>query len=511
MSLPPLYKTTGYVRTLTQLRGHMTELQRQLGTGLRATTNAGLGVKRTSALALRARGAQIEGYQRTADTVSVRLSVIDKALTRFDTIAQDMRGALVQQRYEPSADGQTIAQRTAKLGLEDTLSLLNRNIDGRHLFSGRASDTPATESLETMLEGDGTRQGLKTLIGERKSADLGPVDGSGNRFGRVGSSVTGDDLTLAEDGVHPFGFKLQGLTTSIIGLSNPPVTGGPVPAPGVSTPRQVVLDLAGNQPVPGDTVRLRLGMPDGTSTSIELTATLDTPAAKGFFTIGANSDATANNLKSALDKALVLRAEGELAAASAHATATDFFAATPGNPPSRVGGPPYETATSYAPGSATDTVVWYRGEHGADPARKTALASADDGLHVGYGVRATEPGIATLVANLAVLATETFSPTDPNSQARHDALMQRGLGGLYFEGKQSPHDIRVEIGHASVVLDHAKKRHVEEKAFITDLRSGIESVDQNAVAVELLTLQTRLQASYEATAMISQMSLLKYL
>ena len=39
----------------------------------------------------------------------------------------------------------------------------------------------------------------------------------------------------------------------------------------------------------------------------------------------------------------------------------------------------------------------------------------------------------------------------------------------------------------------------------------IETVPQEEVAMEMLALQTRLQASYEATSLISQLSLVNYL
>ena len=38
-----------------------------------------------------------------------------------------------------------------------------------------------------------------------------------------------------------------------------------------------------------------------------------------------------------------------------------------------------------------------------------------------------------------------------------------------------------------------------------------ETVSSDQVATELLALQTRLQASYQTTAMLSQLSLVKYL
>ena len=41
--------------------------------------------------------------------------------------------------------------------------------------------------------------------------------------------------------------------------------------------------------------------------------------------------------------------------------------------------------------------------------------------------------------------------------------------------------------------------------------SNTEGIDQNQVASEILALQTSLQASYQTTSMLSQLSLVKYL
>jgi flagellar hook-associated protein 3 FlgL len=46
---------------------------------------------------------------------------------------------------------------------------------------------------------------------------------------------------------------------------------------------------------------------------------------------------------------------------------------------------------------------------------------------------------------------------------------------------------------------------------LQNLISGTEGIDQNQVASEILQLQTNLQASYQTTAMLSQLSLVKFL
>ena len=58
---------------------------------------------------------------------------------------------------------------------------------------------------------------------------------------------------------------------------------------------------------------------------------------------------------------------------------------------------------------------------GTDLARGTATAKVDDTLSVSYGARANEAGIRSTIANIAVYAAMTFSPSDPNAQGRFTA------------------------------------------------------------------------------------------
>ena len=83
--------------------------------------------------------------------------------------------------------------------------------------------------------------------------------------------------------------------------------------------------------------------------------------------------------------------------------AGDFFNVDAGQPPQRVAGPPFDTATAFVAGTPADTVTWYTGEMGADPARATATARVDTSITVSYGLRANEQGLRWVVQNVAAL------------------------------------------------------------------------------------------------------------
>src|SRR4029077_17707779 len=123
---------------------------------------------------------------------------------------------------------------------------------------------------------------------------------------------------------------------------------------------------------------------------------------------------------------------------SAIAAANDFFNS---NPPLRVSGAP-ATSTSLVAGTPADTVFWYTGESGATPVRQTALAQVGPSTTVAYGMRANEQAITSLVANVAVRAAATYSPSDPNAQSSSQALSHKVAANLDGQpGTQAISDI----------------------------------------------------------------------
>src|SRR6202008_4126412 len=101
--------------------------------------------------------------------------------------------------------------------------------------------------------------------------------------------------------------------------------------------------LGATNPSPGDTLTFSFNLPDGTTENIQLTATTTTPVQAGQYLIGANSTATAAHLNPALTTAIGGRATGPLVAPSAMKASSEFFS---GNPPPRIAGPPFATATA---------------------------------------------------------------------------------------------------------------------------------------------------------------------
>jgi flagellin-like hook-associated protein FlgL len=488
------------VQTLVEMRQRLDDLQRQLGTGKRSDTYAGIGIDRGLTVGLRAHLGAIDGFRSTITNIGVRLNLAQSALSRISEIGHDVKAAVVQSSFDVDASGQTSTQKLASTQLNEMLGLLNTQAGDRYLFSGLAGDKPAVETPDHILEGDGARAGFKQIIAERNQADLG-ADGLGRL---VITAPTADSVSLAEDVTgSPFGFKLAAATSTLTNA----VVAGPAGAPPA-----ISVDFSGGNPNAGETIQFRFTLPDGTSESITLTATASATPGPNEFTIGATTAATAANMQAALTGAVDKLAKTSLQAASSIAASTDFFAIDDANPPRRVAGPPFDTATAFTAGTAADTVFWYIGEAGSDPARSTAVARVDDSITVSYGLRANEQGIRWIVQNVAVLAAVTFSQSDPNGEERNAALTQRLVPALAVPaGVQKIENIQADLAGAQTTIVATKDRHAQTTNTLSDLLQQIEGVSTEEVAAQILALQTRLQASLQTTALLYQTSLVNFL
>jgi flagellar hook-associated protein 3 FlgL len=608
-------------QSLLNLNNQLSTLQSQLTTGKKSTSYAGMGVNEGFAIAARSQLANISAFSDTMSNITTNIGVANTALQSMADIGTTVLNSANSSSQTLNSAGQTTAQQTATAQLSSMLGILNIQAGDRFLFSGGAINTPAVASIDDILNGTTTQAGLKTLIAERNQADLGA-----SGLGRLVVTAPSPTATqVAEDVAgSPFGLKLQAVSSSLTGAT---VTG---PA---GSPSAISVDLGATNPNNGDKVSFAFTLPDGTTESIQLTASSATPPPAGSFAIGANSTATAANLKAALTAAIGTLANTSLVAASAVAASDNFFspagtatgsvvnnkAAIPapitgatrlsgaantdslatnfaagdtitvngtpvtfvasgavGNqlnitdsvqtllskidsitgsskpstvsggvialhtddaaslsvtssnpaalaalgfgptvtatkPPLRVSGSPL-TATSLVSGTAANTISWYTGEAGPGSARATATARIDQSVTVQYGARANETAIRSQLQSLAVLAAVTTTPTNPNAAAQVAALSQRVAQNLAPQpGRQTIQDIQSDFATAQSTMKDATSRQKQTQAMLQNIVDQAESVSPDQVASQILALQTSLQASYQTTAMLSQLSLTKFL
>ncbi|MCW5691089.1 MAG: flagellar biosynthesis protein FlgL [Pseudolabrys sp.] len=487
------------IQSLLSLRSQLDDLTRQLSTGQKSDTFAGLGSQRGVSVSLRSQLSAISGFENTAANVNTRINVANTALSSMGDIVTNLKAAIAQSTNVSGINGASQTQSTATYSLDGVLGLLNTKAGDRYLFGGKVTDQPSVESSDHILNGDGTRAGLVQLISERKQADLGA-----SGLGRLAiTNLTLSSVDIAEDAVSPFGFKLASVTSN---LTNAVVTGP------TGSPADLAINLGSGNPNPGENLTVRFTLPDGSSSSVTLTATTDSPPGPNQFTIGATPTDTTNSLTAALTSSIQTMAGTSLTAASAVQASNEFFNADANHPPLRVDGPPFDSATGLVNGSSANTVIWYTGDADSDPARSTATAQVDTSMTVNYGMRASEQGLRSIVQSAATLAAVSISTTDPNGVALSQELNTRVSGQLSGPpGTQTLQDIQTDLASAQISISSAKTRHQQQNSTLQEYLQQIEGVSNEEVGAQILTLQTRLQASMQVTSMMYQTSLVNYL
>lgn len=484
--------TAANVMAQNNLMNQLNTLSQELASGQAAQTYSGLQSQAGIALSLNAQLSALTGYSNTATTVGTTLSLAQSVLTQLGTAGSSTVQAINQQSaFQLNSDGQTTTQASAAVQLDNILSLLNTQVGSNYIFSGSATNQPSVASASDILNGNGAQAGLTQVISERQQADLG-VSGLGHLSTAIGGG-SGSTLTLSQDGT-PFGFQLTGVDSSL--------TGATVTGPSGS-PASISVDLASN-PNSGDSIQFQLTLPDGSTQTISLQATTNSPPGANQFTIGTLPSDTATNLQTALTTAITGLTQTALPAASAMAAANDFFS----DPPLRVNGSPPDTSTGLVNGTPANTVFWYTGENGSTPALQTATAQVGPGMTIDYGMRANEQALTTLVANVAVLAATTYSATDPNAQANYQALSQDVATNLDGPpGTQTVSDIEADLANVQTTVSNAGTLNTQTQTTLQDMLQNIDGVNQNQIGEDILTLQNSLSASMSVTARLAQMSL----
>ena len=494
-----------------QMRAQFSDLQRQLTTEQKSDTFGGLGVDRRISLDTRAKLGTLEGWTKSIDQGNMRITFMMQTIERFSKNTLDGKGDARPGAYVVGANGDVAGQLLARNRLAESLDTLNVDVGGRYLFSGRSTDVKPVEKFSTIMDGDGAGlDGIKTLMTERRLADAGV----GN-LGRLSNTVAGTAVTIANDpgialrpstGRPEYGFTISGAASTSSSISSS-FTAGP--------PANAGFNVVTN-PAAGDKITLALTLPDNTTTTIELEARLPNvggPADTGF-QIGATPALTAANLSASITAALQKQTDTNLYAASATIASRDFFAGSTGNIPVRVPGPGFATATGLPVAPAVNTtVIWYKGDDAPGiPARDTARLQIDNSQSVATGARANEAAFREGLATFAVFAAADLASTStPNARDRYEAIADRVRTNLAFPTTQKPQDIGVEIATAQTAMQSARDRHKVSTNFLENARAGAENVNKEEVIVALTSLQTRMQASYQTTSILSSLKLTDYL
>lgn len=519
-----LYPVSGTIQTITNMHKTLENLQLQLATGNRYNTLAEMGRDRVHHLNLEARLDRIAGYKANITTVENRLSFYTNGLERLDEIEADARALAMPGAF--GTDGINLAnvKNQATNMLKEVIDVLNTDITGQYIFGGNASDRQPVTLYDEIMNGANGKAGFLQVRNERLAADTA----NGGRL--VVGNAPADTVSITEDGDHLFGFKLSSMAGGVSANGAPYATVSNIAAPfdpanpAANTVSVQFTDVSALQA--GDEITIGLTYPDNRARTetITLKATDRDPPPAGSYLISTDPDPavaaaeTAQNFQAALEAELGRLSDTKLMSASTYAAADNFFNGT-GEPVMRTaGGPPADQLV--ADTDYDNTVRWYNGQDSANP-RQVVTANVDENTRVNYGVQANETGFAELIKGLAVFAATDFLPLfDENgvrieeNAARYDAMVDIQRGRLSESNNAKPGSIEgiaMELGLAAATVNTVKARHTQYTAQLETMLADISVAPREEVAMMLLTLQTQLQASYQATAMASQLTLVNYL
>lgn len=540
MAISPMSYSVGWLRGLSETRENMVDLQRQMTTGKKADLYSGLGgaTQIDTAVLMRAKIKNVEAYESSVALLTTRMETMDVSLERFHELTREMRTAVSATVPVAELPNAATLKAQAQDALDEAASLLNAEVGGRYMFAGRKTTTEPVVSSKLMIDGDMPLDGFKQVAAERLIADQGQADGNGKFTGRLDINSTANDVQLAAQATD-YGMKIAGVEAKAKDGSDVTaahVTSTPSGSGGLD---EFTVDFTSGRPQSGDTMTVKLELPDGSTTSFKLKAVYERPviadsdpdpvkAAKQAIIAEIDADdeegvvryeipldaalnpvpgGTLTNFETALTGEINRVAATELESASAFAAADDFFDA---DPPRRVdtSSLPLDQATTSRSGAA-DTVDWYKGDTATDP-RKTSVAAVADGVSIEYGAQANEAGLKDTIKNLAVMAIAEYDLPGEEGEAIYSSKSERLISNFRDAGTDIG-EIRAEIAQQNVVVSKANERNGMEKATAENLLSSVEDADINEVAVSLLQLQTQLQGSYQVTAMLSQLSLVNLL
>jgi flagellar hook-associated protein 3 FlgL len=491
-----LFPANSSAGSISNMRSQFERLQQQLSTGQKAQTLSELGRDRMADLTIRARLEGIASYGQNIDLVKIRLNLMGEVMGRLDALESEVRTSTSGGSLDTTGPGASQSTYLGETRLREVIELLNIDVNGRYLFGGIATEGPPVASFEEMMNGSDGRDGFINIMDQRQQADLGSAG-----MGRLEVSRINTAITLGEDAVQPFGMKLDSVSSPV------PVT---VTQP-TGSPPALSIDFTG-QPAEGQVIAIGFTLPDGSNEQLEMIGVTGSVQAANEYLIGGTPVATAANFEVALNAAIAEKAATSLVAASNFAAAEDFFTGA-GEVAQRVDGPPYDSATALVATNDADIVGWYKGAESGDP-RRAVTVRADEFTDVAYGVQANENGMALLVRSLAVLSAQSYGGADPNEAGRLVAIDARVRDMTADTNDQVPGSIEgivLDLGLASVLTGRAEERQDQQKVTLETMLADLENVSIEEVAMNLLSLQTRLEASYQASAIVSRLSLVNFL
>jgi len=140
------------------------------------------------------------------------------------------------------------------------------------------------------------------------------------------------------------------------------------------------------------------------------------------------------------------------------------------------------------------------------------VVAIDQAITVHTARAADEEAFVNQLKAVAVYAAVTTNAANPNANGQLTALNSRVVDALAkHPGQQSIEDIQADFAGVQAAIKTATTRQTQTGAVAQAMLDSIQGVSDDEVAVKLMALQTSLQASYQTTSSLYQLSLLKFL
>lgn len=159
--------------------------------------------------------------------------------------------------------------------------------------------------------------------------------------------------------------------------------------------------------------------------------------------------------------------------------------------------------------SLTDSQLGY--STGVQTAGKI-FVRADENLEVDYTVRANDESFKKVFVGLTVLSQMEF-PEEGVDVASQDDFYDviNSIAATIKEGVDETRNARSMLSAATLLIGDASERHgLNEQTLLTN-RDAIESANVEDAVIRFQALQTQLQATFQTTAILNELSLARIL
>lgn len=146
---------------------------------------------------------------------------------------------------------------------------------------------------------------------------------------------------------------------------------------------------------------------------------------------------------------------------------------------------------------------------------KQVYVRADDTVEFNYTVLADDPAFKDIIAGVTALKNIADLDTAPGAteeeRQKNFFAVFNDIASTLTKAVDSLDQERFKLQTTLVNSDTLKKELTLEKKTLLDTVSNIENIDLNEVALKVTALQTQLEASYQVTAIVSQLNLSNFM